>query len=298
MNDGNHLGDFLRARREQVTPADVGLVDHGRRQVAGLRREEVALLAGVSVAYYVRLEQGHNRNPSGQVLDTLADALVLDEAARRHLHTLVGAQRSTATRRSVGPERVRPGLAHMLGEHVDAPALVLGRALDVLAANPLAEALHPSYRPGCNLARDVFLLESAQSRYVDLGQVRHDRVGSLREAAGALPDDPRITEVVGELSVKSEAFRRLWARHEIHTKSDGTKRFVHPDVGELELEYSFFTFTDHERQHLLVYYPSPQSVHAQALALIGALAAGEPDPPGLTPASGASRSHPGRRGGS
>ena len=161
-------------------------------------------------------------------------------------------------------------------EQVDAPALVLGRALDVLAANPLALALHPSYRPGRNLVRDIFLDDLARARYADADKVKRDRVGSLREAAGALPADPRIVEVVGELSVRSDDFRKLWARHEIHTKGEGSKRFLHPDVGEIELDYSFFCFPGSRRQHLLVYYPVPHSRHARSLALIGSLAISAP----------------------
>lgn len=150
---------------------------------------------------------------------------------------------------------------------------MLGRALDVLAANPLAQALHPSYRPGRNLVRDIFLDDLARARYADVDKVQRDRVGSLREAAGALPADPRIIEVVGELSVKSDGFRTLWARHEIHTKGEGSKHFLHPDIGEIELDYSFFGFPGGGRQHLLVYYPVPHSRHARSLALIGSLAA-------------------------
>ena len=274
VENKRELGDFLRARREQVMPTDVGLSDEGPRRVKGLRREELASLAGVSVAYYTRLEQGHNRSPSASVLDALADALCLDVGAREHLHVLVRSTRSRSAGGAAKPERVRDELAFLLERHVDTPAMVLGRALDVLAANQIAQALHPSYRPGCNLALDVFLDETAQARYADVEQVRRNRVGSLRAAAGALPGDTRLVEIVGKLSIRSPAFRQLWARHEIHARSTGTKRFNHPDVGELELRYSFFSVSGTERQDLIVYHPERGTRHAQSLALLGTLAAG------------------------
>ena len=160
-----------------------------------------------------------------------------------------------------------------LDRHVDAPAMVLGRALDVLAANRLAQALHPSYCPGHNLALDVFLDETAQARYTDPGQVRRNRVSSLRAAAAALPGDARLVEVIGELSIRSAAFRELWAQHEIRARSAGTKRFTHPEVGELELRYSFFSVSGSERQDLIVYHPEPRTRHAQSVVLLETLAA-------------------------
>ncbi len=255
-------------------PTDVGLSDEGPRRVKGLRREELTSLAGVSVAYYTRLEQGHNRSPSASVLDALADALCLDVGAREHLHVLVRSTRSRSAGGAAKPECVRDELAFLLERHIDTPAMVLGRALDVLAANQIAQALHPSYRPGRNLALDVFLDETAQARYGDVEQVRRNRVGSLRAAAGALPGDTRLVEIVGKLSIRSPAFRQLWARHEIHARSTGTKRFNHPDVGELELRYSFFSVSGTERQDLIVYHPERGTRHAQSLALLGTLAAG------------------------
>ncbi len=274
---GGELGSFLRSRREQLRPADVGLADRGRRRVPGLRREELASLAGVSVAYYTRLEQGHARSPSASVIDALADALRLDASARDHLHLLSRPAGGPASR-VAGPEQVRGELAELLAHHVGTPAMVLGRALDVLAANPVAGILHPSYRPGHNLAFDVFLDEAAQTLYADPEQVRRNRVGTLRVAAGALPGDPRLLEVVGELSIRSPAFRTLWARHEIHAKSLRTKVFTHPDVGALELRCSFFTVLGDVHQQLVVYHPEPGTRHAQSIALLGSLAAA-PQPP-------------------
>lgn len=231
----------------------------------GLRREELASLAGVSVAYYTRLEQGHDRSPSAGVLDALADALRFDADAdaRAHVHVLARAPRRPAA--GPRPERARADLADLLDRHVDVPAMVLGRALDVLLANSMARALHPSYLAGRNLALDVFLDEEARSRYADAEQVRRNRIGSLRMASGALPGDPRLIEVVGELSIRSPAFRELWARHEVRAKSAGAKRFRHPDVGELELRYSFFGVSGAEHQTLIVYHPEPGTRHAESL---------------------------------
>lgn len=278
MMKGRELGGFLRSRREQLRPADVGLVDRGRRRVPGLRREELASLAGVSVAYYTRLEQGHDKSPSASVIDALADALHLNTGAREHLHLLARPADGRAGSRVAEPEHVRVELAELLEHHVGTPAMVLGRALDVLAANPVAGILHPSYQPGRNLALDVFLDEGAQALYADPEQVRRNRARSLRVAAGALPGDPRLVEVVGELSIRSPAFRTLWARHEIHVRSLSTKRFLHPDVGALELRCSFFAVVGGAHQQLIVYHPEPGTRDAQSIALLGTLAAASQPP--------------------
>ncbi len=273
MRQQHELGAFLRARRERVTPAVVGLPDHGRRRVPGLRREELALLAGVSVAYYSRLEQGHDRHPSRSVLDGLADALQLSTDERQHLHALAQSADAPTASRVVRPERVLPELVELLEHHIHAPAMVLGRALDVLMANPTARALHPSYQPGRNLALDIFLDDAAQVWYADLEQIQRNRVGALRTTAGTLPGDPRLTEVIGELSIRSAEFRKLWARHEIHATVAGTKSFLHPDVGELELRYHLFGVSANVRQQVIIYHPAPGSRHAQSLTLLSAIAA-------------------------
>jgi transcriptional regulator with XRE-family HTH domain len=276
--DGNALGRFLRARRAQVSPADAGLGDDGRRRrVPGLRREELAMLAGVSPAYYVRLEQGHSTHPSDQVLDALARTLQLDADAAAHLRRLAaGADptRAAAGRRpSRRVETVRPALARMLDHQVGAPAFVLGRIFDVLAANSLARALHPSFDVGRNIVADVFLDDDAMATYPDLDHVRRNAVGSLRAAAGALPGDDGLIELVGRLSLDSPDFRELWARHEVRTKIAGTKVFAPPIVGELELDYESFTVAGADRQQLVVYHAAPASRAAQSLELLGSWAA-------------------------
>lgn len=278
------LGAFLRSRRERLTPAVVGLPDRGRRRVPGLRREELAMLAGVSVTYYSRLEQGHDRHPSRSVLDALADALQLTPDERSHLYVLSGSADAPAVPHAPCTERVLPELAELLEHSVLAPALVLGVALDVLAANPLARALHPSYREGRNLALDIFLDEEAQSAYADLAEVQRNRVGSLRSAAAALPRDGRLTDVVGVLSVRSPDFRRLWARHEIHAAAAGTKRFIHPEVGDLELRYNLLGVPGNGRQHVIIYHPATGSRHEQSLALIGSVGTATRDDHASVPA--------------
>jgi transcriptional regulator with XRE-family HTH domain len=270
----NRIGQFLRARRELVQPEDVGIESYGRRRVPGLRREELAMLAGVSVDYYVRLEQGRERHPSEQVLEALARALQLDDTAARHLQELA---RPPARRRrpSARPQRVRPGVERLMNGWAHTPAIVLGRCLDVLAANSLADALHGHQVRGSNVMRSIFLDPGAHDFYADWEDVARDTVATLRALAGADLDDPRLTELVGELSLKSEKFRRLWARHDVREKTSGTKRFVHPIVGELSLGYESFAIGGAPGQILIVYHAEPGSRDEQALALLESVAAGE-----------------------
>jgi transcriptional regulator with XRE-family HTH domain len=270
----NRIGQFLRARRELVQPEDVGIESYGRRRVPGLRREELAMLAGVSVDYYVRLEQGRERHPSEQVLEALARALQLDDTAARHLQELA---RPPARRRrpSVRPQRVRPGVQRLMDGWSHTPAMVLGRCLDVLGANSLADALHGRPIRGTNVMRSIFLDPGAHDFYADWEDVARDTVAWLRSLAGADLDDPRLTELVGELSLKSEKFRRMWARHDVREKTSGTKRFVHPIVGELSLGYESFPIGGAPGQVLTVYHAEPGSRDEQALALLESVAAGE-----------------------
>jgi transcriptional regulator with XRE-family HTH domain len=274
MEPDNPIGQFLRARREQVQPEDVGIESYGRRRVPGLRREELAMLAGVSVDYYVRLEQGRERHPSEQVLEALARALRLDDTAARHLQELA---RPPARRRrpSARPQRVRPGVKRLMDGWTHTPGFVMGRCMDVLAANSLAEALHGRPLEGTNVMRSIFLDSGARDFYADWEEVARDTVATLRALAGADLDDPRLTELVGELSLKSPDFRRLWARHDVREKTSGTKRFVHPIVGELSLGYESFAIGGAPGQILTVYHAEPGSRDERALALLESVAAGE-----------------------
>jgi transcriptional regulator with XRE-family HTH domain len=270
----NRIGQFLRARRELVQPEDVGIESYGRRRVPGLRREELAMLAGVSVDYYVRLEQGRERHPSEQVLEALARALQLDDTAARHLQEL--ARPPTRRRRpSARPQRVRPGVERLMDSWTHSPAFVMGRCMDVLAANSLADALHGRSIRGINLVRSILLEPGAQDFYADWDDVARDTVATLRALAGTDLDDPRLTELVGELSLKSEEFRRLWARHDVREKTSGTKRFVHPVVGELSLGYESFAIGGAPGQILVVYHAEPGGRDERALKLLESVAAGE-----------------------
>jgi transcriptional regulator with XRE-family HTH domain len=268
----NRLGEFLRARRALVTPDDVGLPDLGRRRVAGLRREELALLAGVSVDYYVRLEQGRDTHPSEQVLDALARALCLDDDAVAHLHDLARpAPRRRRPRER--PQRVRPGVLRLLESWSSIPAFVLGRRMDVLAFNALAGMLHDGFATERNMVRLVFLDPAARDTFPDFDAVAQETVATLRAAAGADLDDPRLAELVGELSLKSDEFRRLWARHEVREKASGVKRMLHPMVGELVLGYETLRVNDAPEQLVVGYHAEPGSASERALALLGAMAA-------------------------
>ena len=269
---GNALGDYLRARRELLRPEDVSLPrTAGRRRVPGLRREELALLAGISADYYLRLEQGRDRRPSPQVLDAIANALGLDEAARAHLHRL--ATQEQTRRRSVrrSPERVPPGVLRLLESAIDRPAYVLGRLMDVLAANDLAQALSPVYAPGTNMVRAMFLEPGHAEMH---GQDKHALAGlvaCLCLRAGPDIDNPRLAELVGELSIRSDTFRRLWARQDVRSPARGSMNIEHPQVGPLELHFEKFLVPDAPDQQLVIFNAEPGSRSGDALALLASL---------------------------
>jgi transcriptional regulator with XRE-family HTH domain len=268
MAHENLVGEYLRARRELVRPQDVGVPDlGGRRRVPGLRREEVAMLAGVSNDYYVRLEQGRDQHPSQQVLDALARALQLDGDAAAHLHRLANPP-SRRRRRTARPEKVPAGIVQLIESWSQTPAYVQGRNMDVLAVNPLATALAPYYIKGENLVRAAFLDPRVRDMYRDWEHVTETTVAGLRALIGPDVDDPRLNELVGELSVRSERFRQLWARHDARPKRRGTTRIDHPLVGSLELSYEKLPIPDTDRQTLGVYHAAPGSASAQALALL------------------------------
>lgn len=270
MSGSNELGEYLRARRGLVRPQDAGLPPTGRRRVPGLRREEVALLAGISAEYYLRLEQGRDQHPSPQVLDALARVLMLDADATGYLHSLAQPRRRRAPARR--PERLAEGIRRLVMA-MPTPAFVQGRYLDVLAANPLATALSPHYVKGDNLLRSALLDPAVRAMYQEGEWERTvaGTVASLRALAGPETNDARLTELVGELSVRSEEFRRLWARHDVKPRTSGTSRLLHPQVGPLELDYEKLAVTGADGQLLVVYHAAPGSAAEQGLQLLGHL---------------------------
>ncbi|GIH73863.1 helix-turn-helix transcriptional regulator [Planobispora longispora] len=279
------LAEFLRTRRARLRPEDVGLQPFGgaRRRVPGLRREELAQLAGVSVDYYVRLEQGRTNNVSEEILEAVARALRLDEAERAHLRNL--ARPAPARRRPAPrPERVRPGLRRLLDMAEGIPAYVIGRRGDVLAWNRMAAAafldfgaLPPAER---NWARMIFLNEDVRALFADWRAKGQETVAYLRLRAGAYPDDPELAALVGELSVKSEDFRRWWAHHNVKDKTNGRKVLRNPLVGELVLDYESLRLPDDPDQVLVVYTAEAGSPSETSLRLLGSWRAREPGRPG------------------
>jgi transcriptional regulator with XRE-family HTH domain len=274
----NPIGEYLRARRELVRPGDLGFPDlTGRRRVHGLRREEVAMLAGVSTDYYVRLEQGRDQHPSPQVLDALARALQLDDDAAAHLHRLA-TPTARRRRRTPRPEKVPAGILGLIESWSQTPAYVYGRYMDVLAVNSLATALIPYYIVGDNLVRAAFVDPRVRDMHGNWEQVTESTVASLRALVGPDIDDPRLNELVGELSVRSDRFRQLWARHDVRPKRSGAARINHPLVGPLELSYERLPIPDTDRQTLAVYHAAAGSASAQALALLATTAGEEREP--------------------
>ncbi|MFC4951140.1 helix-turn-helix domain-containing protein [Pseudonocardia sp. GCM10023141] len=268
MDRGNAVGEFLGARRALVSPAAVGLPMDGTRRVPGLRREEVALLAGVSTDYYVRLEQGRERHPSRQVLEALARALRLDEDAARHLYRIGGPDRlATAPVTTT----VAPPLRQLLDQMHGVPAFVVGPGQDVLAANALAEVLYRGFARFDNLLRMMFLDPYAREFYADWEQAAWVAVRNLR-ASDAVPDE-RTEQIVGALTVRSPAFASLWARYEVGPRTQEDKRFRHLDVGEIRLHFEKLTIASAPGQHLSVYTAEPDSAAADSLALLTSLAA-------------------------
>lgn len=261
-SDRNSLGEYLRARREQVDPATVGLRVTGVRRTPGLRREEVATLAGISADYYLRLEQGRDRHPSTQVLAALARVFGLDAAATDYLLSLAGPRPADVRRQ---PRRPVPKGILQLMEVLDLPAFVEDRMFDVLAANEPATRLSPAIRPGANRLRSLFLDEDERALYPDWEQATAGLIASFRASIGSDVDDPRIAQLVGELSLRSEHFRRMWARHDVRGLGGGTARLNHPMLGMVELRREKLPIGDSGGQLLVIYHAEPGSATAAAL---------------------------------
>jgi transcriptional regulator with XRE-family HTH domain len=265
-NEPNLLGDYLRARRELVTPEQAGIPILGVRRVPGLRREEVAMLAGISADYYLRLEQGRDRNPSVQVLESLARVLQLSDDMMAYLLGLA-ADKPRRRRRRPRKETVPPGIAQLLAT-LPLPAFVEGRYFDVLAANPLATALSPRLAAGANRLRDVFLDPAERALFPDWEAATTGLVAGFRQSVGTDTDDPRFIELVGELSLASPRFRQLWARHDVRAREGAPTRFDHPQVGELRLNREKLLIGGTEGIMLAIYHPDPGTDNADKLALL------------------------------
>jgi transcriptional regulator with XRE-family HTH domain len=274
VDSKNALGEFLRARRERVRPEDVGLSGGGLRRVPGLRREEVALLAGISSDYYLRLEQGRDRNPSVQVLEALARVLRLDASATAHLLSLAQPERPAVSRRRARrPEAVPTSVRELLDTWSGHPAYVQNRFTDCLAANALCRALSPNYTPGVNLLRAVFLDPAERELRRDWEELTAEGVATLRGHIGPDVDDPRLVELVGELSVRSDRFRLLWSRHEVRPMLGRTSLLSHPLVGDFELRSNKFEIPGTNGLSVVVFHAEPGSRSAELLGLLGSLTA-------------------------
>jgi transcriptional regulator with XRE-family HTH domain len=292
------IRDFLTTRRAKITPEQSGLpVYGGNRRVTGLRREEVALLAGISVEYYTRLERGRVGSVSDSVLDGLVHALQLDEAERDHLYRLVRTAGTPASarapRRTPAKKRVRPTIQRLL-DQMPMPAYLRNGRFDILAANDLGRALYsPLYEQADrgahpNSARFLFLDRAAPEFFVDYDRVLNDCVAFLRAEAGRDPYDKDLSELIGELSTRSEDFRRRWAAHDVRYHRTGRKRFHHPLVGDLELDYEALELPGDPGQRINVYTAPPDSPSTQALNLLASWSIGESAPARTNTMDGAS----------
>jgi transcriptional regulator with XRE-family HTH domain len=282
MNGHNLLGEFLRARRQVTTPEQVGLLRSGHCRTPGLRREEVARLAGVSIDYYIRLEQGRERHPSDRVLDALARVLDLGPEATMHLYELAHpGSRPRGT--TVWSEQVNPDLIRLMHGWSHTPAMVIGRWMDVLAMNPLSVALHSDLGYMDNLLRLTFLNPAAREFHRNWEQIAHSRVARLRACAGADLDDPCLTELVDEISRESADFRRLWARHDVAEVTRQVKPLHHREVGDLTLTCEIFNAVGASGLRLVILHAEPGSPSEHALAQLGSLAVTKAPPPEPVP---------------
>jgi transcriptional regulator with XRE-family HTH domain len=279
VDSKNEIREFLATRRAKITPQQVGLASHGRRRVPGLRREEVAVLAGVSTDYCAQLERGNLSGVSDSVLDAIARALHLDEAEHAHLHDLARAANATprARRRPTPKQQVGPVVQRILDGMTALPAVVVNGRLDLLAANRLGHALYsPAYtdpsRP-VNLARFCFLNPHATALYVHWDEAANTTVAMLRIEAGRNPNDRALSDLVGELSTRSETFRSRWAAHNVLLHRAGAKQFHHPVVGDLSLAFEVMELSADTGLTLTAYSPEPDSPSQDGLTLLASWAA-------------------------
>jgi transcriptional regulator with XRE-family HTH domain len=270
-DEPNLLGDYLRARRELVTPEQAGIPVLGVRRVPGLRREEVAMLAGISADYYLRLEQGRDRHPSAQVLESIARVLHLDDDATVYLLRLATGGTPRRSRRRPRKETAPIGIAKLV-DTLLLPAFVEDRYFDVLAANIFATALSPRLVAGANRLRDVFLNPAEQALFPDWETATEYLVAGFRESVGTDTDDARFIELVGELSLASPRFRQLWARHDVRRREGAPVHLDHPMVGPLRLNREKLSIGGTSGQMLVIYHPDAGTENADKLALLTAAA--------------------------
>jgi transcriptional regulator with XRE-family HTH domain len=284
------LGEFLRSRRARLSPADAGIMSYGARRVPGLRREELAQLAGVSATYYARLEQGQSANASEPVIDAIARALGLDDDERSHLHDLAKPAR-TERRRRARPDAARTGTVRLIDAMAGVPAAVMGRRSEVLAWNRLGHALlaghygfdaprRPADRP--NLTRMLFLDPHTRELYARWDEEAARSVASLRLVAGRHRDDPELADLVGELTLKSDDFAALWSKHPVHNCLSGRKHFHHPEVGDFELEFEILHLADDTGHRILTYTAIPGTPSDAALRLLADHTASVDHEPGFS----------------
>jgi transcriptional regulator with XRE-family HTH domain len=270
------LATFLRARRAALRPEAIGLSGSRRRRVPGLRREELAQLAGVSVAYYTRLEQGHSVNASPSVLDAIARALQLDAVAHDHLHNLARPPRPHPPARTAGPA-VSAGVVRLIAALHDIPACVLGPRMEILAWTRLGHALlaghldaaspaSPELRP--NMALLVFLDPHTRELFVDYDEKAHEAVAFLRRSAGRRPDDPALASIIGTLAMRSKRFVDLWAAAPVQDKTSGTRRFAHPLIGPLELDFQALAVPHSDGQLIVTFTAPAGSASAAGLQIL------------------------------
>lgn len=279
MNNETEVRDFLSTRRARLEPEQVGIIGGGRRRVPGLRREEVAMLAGVSTDYYVRMERGNLAGVSTEILDALAGALRLSDVETEHLHDLARAAGPTPLRRRKRPQdtTVRPSLQRLLDSITEAPAWVMNSRKDMLATNPLGRALlAPLLADDAlqrNNARFIFLSPASRIFYPDWEQAADSTVASMRVAAGQNPNDKPLTDLIGELVTRSAAFQQRWAKHDVRFHRTGPKRIVHPEVGDLEFVYEGMDLPGTPNWTLYVYTSAEDSPTAERMRLLASLAA-------------------------
>lgn len=272
MGEQNEIAAFLTSRRARLTPKQAGLRSYGERRVPGLRREEVAALAGVSLDYYKRLERGNLSGVSDSVLDGLAEALQLDTAERAHLHNLARAANPTiAHRRPAVPQQVRPAVQNVLNA-INAPALVRNSRFDYIAANPLGRALYvpmfdsPEQPP--NSARFTFLDPASGTFYPEWDHAAEELVAYLRSEAGRVPDDQDLADLIADLSTRSADFRQLWAAHNVRYHDNGTKRLHHPIVGDITVTYETMQMTADPALTMSIFAIEETSTSQDALAIL------------------------------